>query len=234
VHAQDEKDFRIFFPLEAIEKGDDPQSRRIQGFATTEHKDREGETVLQRGLDFSEFLSFGYFNDNHDQSTKAALGWPLSVEQRTTPDGRLGHYVEGYLIRGYEPADKIWELATSLQKNNAPRRVGFSVEGKILQRQGEDGKTVSKAKVRHVAITLQPVNPYCGMEALQKALTDGSAVAAPAVAPGEGFPLRVEGVPPKKKRKKRMSPDEAKESLLEKGYSSTEADRIVSLAMATH
>jgi len=196
--------------------------------------------VLQSGLDFSEFLSYGWFNDNHKQGTSNVLGYPLKVEARKTPDGRRGHFVEGYLLRGHGPADDIWKLAIALKKDGAPRQLGFSVEGKINDRgQKGDYPTVAKASVRNVAITAQPVNPFTGLEALTKALMAGSAVSAPSVRPGEGFPLRTESLDGYQalnttnrtsRRKKRMSELEAVEYLLGKGCNTKVAQGIVALA----
>jgi hypothetical protein len=237
-------------PLEFFQKGDDqdPYSRRIRGFVTTEHPDRDGEIVLQDGLDFSDFLKYGHFNDNRGQKTRDMLGWPISVERKRTADGRVGHYVEGYLIRGWEPAEEVWRLGQALQTAKAPRRLGFSVEGKIDQRGEQNGlPTVVRARVRNVAITSQPVNPYTGLDLVTKALMAGNAIGAPAPVPGEGFPLRqesLEGSPAiaapapapvsagtrQTKRKRRMSPDEALGFLVRKGHSPEAAMRILSLA----
>lgn len=231
--AQQNSDFRIEIPFDAFldKSEEDKKQRRIRGFVTTEHPDREGEIVLQRGLDFSEFLAHGYFNDNHNQSTGAALGWPVSVTSRPTPDGKKGHFVEGYLVRGYKPADDIWKLALALQ--NTPgcnRRLGFSVEGKILDRGKQGGTpTVAKAKVRNVAITNQPVNPYTGMEALTKALTAGSAIESPGAVSGSGFALRTESL---EGQSYRLTEEEAIRYLMNKGYSRNVSDRILSLALA--
>jgi hypothetical protein len=212
---QPEIPFKIEVQVEAFHKaGAKGKQRRIGGVISTEQKDRQGEVVLQRGLDFSDFLRGGWFNDNHSRETTGIVGYPEKVERR----GR-GHYVEGYLLEGHEPADKIWSLANSLQKTG--RRLGFSIEGNVVSRDGMDGKTVAKARVRNVAITNCPVNTDTGLEVLAKslqaleneqdqlalgrcnagcgkcferALSAGQAVSDPGVAPGEGFALRTESM----------------------------------------
>jgi hypothetical protein len=236
------RDFQFFIPVEFV-KGADGR-RVVKGFVTTEHKDREEETLLQDGLDFTEFMSYGWFNDNHSKATSGAVGWPTLLEKRVTSDGKKGHYVEGELLRDYGPANQIWELQDALIRNNAPRKLGFSVEGAIEQRTGHDGRTISKAKVRNVAITPNPINPYAGMETVTKALMAGADVASPGAVPGSGFALRPEslegtstnaaGPTTKKKRKKRkkMTAGEAVDHLMERGYSLELACRIVQLAKA--
>jgi hypothetical protein len=160
--------FQFELPIEVWEKaGEKGKERRIGGIISTEDKDRQGEVVLQRGLDFSEFINHGWFNDNHSKDTTGIVGYPTKVEKQTV-GGKPRHRVEGYLLPNYGPANKIWELARSLQKTN--RRLGFSIEGSVGQREGYDGKTVAQAKVRNVAITNCPVNVSTGLEILAKSL----------------------------------------------------------------
>lgn len=190
---------------------DDDRSRRIAGIVSTDSVDKQSERLIQEGLDFRPFLKSGWFNDNHDQATDAVLGYPELAELRDLGDGRKGWYVEGFILKGYERADRIWALATSLAKSN--RRLGFSVEGSVTARDPRDPKTVSKAVVREVAITRCPVNNDTALEVLAKALSAGSAVNDPGVSPGEGFALRAEALEhdedddetkAKKKRVKRL------------------------------
>lgn len=196
-------DFQVFVPVEFFTKSG---QRRFRGFVTTEHRDREGETALMDGMDFSEFMQHGWFNDNHSKKTGDVLGWPTKLAKRKTPDGKRGVYVEGRLINGHPPADAVWTLAQALAKDDSGRKLGFSVEGAILERGGYDNKQIKKAIVRNVAITANPVNPYTGMDILVKALTAGGSVNPPATQPGEGFALRPESLEgrPKKKRKRDM------------------------------
>ncbi len=150
--------FSLDMDVTKSEKGDG--KRLIRGYASTAHPDRQGETMLQKGLDISDFVNFGYFNYDHDNSI--ILGYPL-------PECRVdshGMWVEGELLKGIPAADKIWELATTLKKCNAPRKLGFSVEGKVLERGG--GGSILKAKIYNVAITTNPVNTNCTWEAIEK------------------------------------------------------------------
>lgn len=220
--------FRFYIPA-TFKKASDGR-RLVRGFVTTEHRDREKEKVLADGLDFSEFMRHGWFNDNHDKATKSNLGWPLKLEKKTTGDGKKGHYVEGELMKDYKPADQIWQLAEALKANKAPRQLGFSIEGSIDERQ-DGGKTISKARVRNVAITANPVNPYAGLEPVMKALTAGSAVDAPAATPGQGFPLRTESLERKKKKKKKRSAGEQVDRLIKKGFRPDAALKAVLLAV---
>lgn len=146
--------------LKAEPKGS-PYLAKIQGYCSTEKKDRQDEVLLQRGLDFDDFVKYGFFNDNHAQETGAQVGVPLMAEYHP---GR-GWYTEGYLLKSPR-SERIYDLAKALVGTN--RKLGFSVEGKV---EGREGKTIVRAKIRHVAITHCPVNPDCTWEIVAKALS---------------------------------------------------------------
>lgn len=172
--------FQFDMPMSVFEKADAPegQQRRIGGIASVETRDKQNEVVLARGLDFSEFLSNGWFNDNHSKDTDAIVGYPdthkMFKKGEILPDGRTapanGHWVEGYLLEDYPRADRLWKLARSLAKTD--RRLGLSIEGRVLQREKmrKGGSRVAAAKVRNVAVTNCPVNTGSRMEVLAKSL----------------------------------------------------------------
>lgn len=221
----------VHVPITFFEKaGDLKTSRRFAGFVTTEHRDLEGEIALQDGLDFeTQFMKAGWFNDNHSKETGGNIGYPVRLEKRSTKDGKKGTYVEGHLIRGYPRADAVWDLGRALQAQNAPRKLGFSVEGTIFNRSGIDNKIIAKALVRNVAITATPINPYTGMECLTKALMAGGSILTPTPSPGEGFPLRTESLEGTKK-KKRLTKAAAMELMLARGYSRVVAEKVLEIA----
>lgn len=225
--------FHFDVACEVFEKSTaDERGRRIAGLVSTDELDRQGETLIQEGLDFGPFLKGGWFNDNHDGSTTAVVGYPISADLVQLP-GRRGWWVEGYLLKGTKRADDIFELARSLQKSD--RQLGFSVEGSILERDPGNAKIVRKAIVRAVAITHCPVNTGTSLALLAKSLTAGSAIALPAnPAPGDGGALRVESLEGGKKKKK-LRRSEAVELLrsMNPAISAEIAGRIVDLAIMT-
>jgi len=182
-------DFRLsigeasFFTKSSAPEG---QQRRIGGVVSTQTSDRQEETLIQNGLDFSEFVEHGWFNDNHSNPnlshTCNLVGYPEMTERfrkgDVLPDGKIAkadcHWAEGYLLEGYAPADELWNLARAL--NKTPRRLGFSVEGKIQQRDPLNKSTVTKAIVREVAITKAPVNTDTQLNILVKALSMGNPI----------------------------------------------------------
>src|SRR6185503_983654 len=104
----------------AEQAGVDVESTRpIGGWCSTEDLDRQDEVVVAKGLDFSEFVAYGYFNDNHRQDTASVLGYP-----RIAKLAKSRWWTEGNLLPGYPPADRVWELAKALAKSGAPRSLG--------------------------------------------------------------------------------------------------------------
>lgn len=154
-------DFKITLEKAEIFEDDEDGRRFIRGIASTEHLDKQKEKVIQKGLDFSEFLESGYFNDNHSRSTGAVVGFPTKAEFIRGQ----GWYVEGELLKGHKPADDIFTLFKSLEKAGNGRQLGLSIEGKTLVKKGN---SIVKAKVCHVAITHCPVNPNCTVEMIAK------------------------------------------------------------------
>lgn len=137
---------------------------RIGGYASTSSEDRQGDEIVQKGLDYDDFVNYGWFNFDHHNDQ--ILGYP--DKDKCKIDSR-GFYVEGTLLKGVEIAKNMWETALALQKSGANRKLGFSVEGKVLQRNAL-GKIV-KAKIYNVAITPNPVNTSCTWDALVKSFT---------------------------------------------------------------
>ena len=158
--------FNFSIPMDIVKsEAVDTDEWRIGGYASTSTEDRQGDEIVQKGLDYTDFVNFGWFNFDHDNSK--ILGYP---DKDKCGIDKHGFYVEGTLLKGVELAKSIWETATALKKSGAPRKLGFSVEGKVLKR-NDLGKIV-KAKIYNIAITANPVNPTCTWDALVKSFTD--------------------------------------------------------------
>lgn len=172
--------FSFSLPVD-IMKSDTPDSDewRIAGYASTSTEDRQGDEIVQKGLDFSDFINYGWFNFDHDNSK--IVGYPDKDKCRI--DSR-GFYVEGTLLKGIDLAKSLWETAVALKKSGAPRKLGFSVEGKVLKR-NDLGKII-KAKIYNVAVTANPVNPTCTFDALCKSFTSDQSEIEKALEAGHG------------------------------------------------
>lgn len=143
--------------------GGGKKSRRLAGVASTEEPDQQGEIMIQKGIDWSYFLSKGYFNDNHDKTIGGIIGYPEALQMYRQgdelPDGTIAKshctWVEGYLLQNDRRATEVWEKGLALR--DTPRKLGLSVEGRARAR-SLDGSVVAKSLVRHCAVTHMPVN----------------------------------------------------------------------------
>lgn len=157
-----ENHFMFSLPLDVLKSSNqDATEMRIGGYASTPDQDRQGDCILQKGLDISEFVENGWFNYDHDNSK--ILGYPDA--EKTRVDAK-GFYVEGVLLPESELACSMYKTAVSLAKCHAPRKLGFSVEGQVLRR--DDKGKILKAKIYNVAITPNPVNTNATWDALMK------------------------------------------------------------------
>lgn len=157
----DTDNFGFTIPLDIVKSSPKSNEMRIAGFASTSHKDREDDEVMQKGLDISDFVNYGYLNLDHDNSY--ILGYPDKEKTKVTAKG---FWVEGILLKGVPQAERLYQTAVALRKSNAPRKLGFSVEGKTLERDAL-GRIV-KAKIYNVAVTANPVNPEATWDVLVK------------------------------------------------------------------
>jgi len=172
-------DFSMWAPLAFFEKADaEPKKRRrIAGVVSTQKKDKQEETILQRGLDFDPFMKAGWFNDNHSKATEGVIGVPDGPVKKFAkgaqlPDGSVAEHhcswAEGYVV-DTPRARNVWDLGMALQKSG-DRRLGFSIEGQVKERTGMGGKTVAKAVVKNIAVTHVPVGEDTRMNCLEKSL----------------------------------------------------------------
>ena len=194
-------DFRFHIPITAWEKSEDDNPMRIGGIVSTGSLDRQEERVVQDGLNFSPFLSHGWFNDNHGQKTTDVLGYPTDARKVTKgdklPNGDTathdGWWAEGYLVNTDE-GRKVYSLARSLSKSPNGRGLGFSIEGKVQGRDKKNPTTITSADIHNVAITHVPVNTDTSLRVLAKALMAGDGVTSPGSVAGNGFALREESL----------------------------------------
>lgn len=172
--------FNFSLPLDVVKsEGASTDEWRIGGYASTSSEDRQGDEIIQRGLDISDFVNYGWLN--YDHNSDIILGYPDKTKCEVN---KKGFYVEGTLLKGISQSKNIWETAIALQKSGSDRRLGFSVEGKILKR--NDMGQIVKAKVYNVAVTPNPVNTDCTWTALVKSFTTNVDDLAKAMEAGHG------------------------------------------------
>lgn len=175
-------DFRAYANVDFFKSTSGDKDKRLAfgGVVSTELKDKQAETLIQKGLDFGPFMKSGHYNDNHQPGAYNIMGYPKPNSLRrfqkgeTLPSGRVAPanctWVEGYLLDTAK-GRQTWENGIALQKAGSPRQIGFSIEGKVLERAAADRSIVVKAVVTRIAITEVPVGEETGMECLAKSLS---------------------------------------------------------------
>lgn len=167
---------KFFLPAETLRKAEKPIKvgdrkqgtiGKIRGIASTPDLDKEGERVLQEGLDIKDFIEKGFLNWDHDNSR--IVGYPDRKNTKMTKDGL---FVEGYIL-DTDDGRRVWDTATALEKSGTDRRLGFSIEGQVLK-QDNKGR-ILKARVTNVALTSMPVNPYTSWNTVAKSLVANNA-----------------------------------------------------------
>lgn len=160
-----ENRFNFWFPIEKAQEIIDPDTGEVRmllgGIASTADEDSDGEFLDPKGFDIEPLLKSGMVNWHHQAKDQPAaiIGEPIKAEIQ--PEGL---YVETELYPSSKIAQEVWQLAQILEKDSKTRRLGYSVEGKVLKRKSEDKnspdyKKIQKALITGVAITHQPKNP---------------------------------------------------------------------------
>ena len=156
-----ERNFDFWLPIH--KSGTDPDGYTIEGVASTDDIDLQGERVDQRGIDCEPLLRTGYLNWNHGSSPKELIGYPLVAEivrSESVPAlaemGVKGQalWLKSQLLKGHPMAEEVRSLIKALE--GTPRQLGFSIQGRIRQKEGDD---ILRCELHQMALTHEPVNP---------------------------------------------------------------------------
>lgn len=143
--------FKFTMPAE-LEKSKDGEWR-IRGLASTESVDKQGETIIAKGIDLTPVdEGKGWLNFDHGKGPEYLIG---TLDGYTKTD--KGLYIEGRLFKKHTKAKAVKEIMDSLGKSDRGR-CGLSVEGKILERCSKNPKIIKKCRINAVAVTMNPVN----------------------------------------------------------------------------
>lgn len=156
--------FNFWCPVEiskAIDAKTGEEVMLLGGIASTADEDSDGEFLDPKGFDIQPLIESGMVNWHHQAKTCPAtiVGEPTKAEIR-----KEGLYIETKLYPSSQVAREIWDLAKTLDKDSDTRRLGYSIEGRVLERKSDDKnspdyKKITKAVITGVAITHQPKNP---------------------------------------------------------------------------
>lgn len=158
-------DFNIFLPAK-LEKSSDGESGpyyTISGFASTATKDFEGERIDPAGIDDSYFKNNGWIDYEHNKDN--VIGVPT---KKCFVDPNKGLYVEAQLFKGNPYVEKTIALVQNLKNIGSNRKVGFSIEGNISERDATDPTIIREVQITGVAVTTNPANPNATWDIVQK------------------------------------------------------------------
>lgn len=144
-------------PAEIIKSGDE---YKIGGLASTAALDKQGESLIQKGIDLTPVdEGKGFFNFDHSNKPEDTLGLIDGYKK-----DEKGLYVYGRLFKGHKRAEAVYAIMKGLE-NEGRGAVGLSVEGQILERDPLNPKIIKKCRIKNVAITFNPVNAdtYAGI-----------------------------------------------------------------------
>lgn len=155
--------FSFWCPLninKAIDETTGEELMLLDGIASTADEDSDGEFLDPKGFDIKPLVERGFVNWHHQAKTNPGCIVGEPIEARIQKDGL---YIKAQLYSNSQIANEIWELAQTLEKNSKTRRLGWSIEGKVIKRKSDnpsspDYKKIVKAVITGVAITHQPKN----------------------------------------------------------------------------
>ena len=144
--------------LEKSTKKSQDDERIIVGEISSSARDEEGDSMIQKSLDYSYLDDRGVLKYEHlpKNSPSNIIGFP---HERFTDDSRT--IIKGALFEGHAMADDAWSLIKAIERHNKkyPRHqktLGFSVEGFYAQGARKGGMQKG-AKITNIVITPNPI-----------------------------------------------------------------------------
>ena len=162
--------FRFFAPVDDFQKSKDQKGNdiyRVRGIISDDSIDSDGESLVEEGLDFSEF---NWINWDHKKEPKFLIGEPIGVKRIP---GK-GHFMEGILYGDSDVAKQAVDLMKILSKSKRGNKLSWSVEGQVLERDLINQNKVKKAKITAVALCPTPKNGNTWAELIQKGFSEES------------------------------------------------------------
>lgn len=165
-------DFNVYLPIDTIKTIDTDSDNSsdaskhkiiIAGFASTPAFDFVGESILPIGIDDSYFKESGWIDYEHDKDN--IIGIPT---ERTFTDPQRGLFVEAELFSDNPYVEEILQLNRQLEQVGSSRKLGFSIEGKVAERDKDNPKIITEVKITGVAVTKTPANPEATWDYVQK------------------------------------------------------------------
>jgi phage head maturation protease len=152
---------KIYLPIAKI----DAAQRLVYGYASTEARDDQGEVVRREALQaaLGDYMKFGNIREMHQLS---AVGKAQNAE-----------IDEKGLYLGAKVVDPLaWEKVVEGVYS------GFSIGGKVLEREAGDYKTISKLRLDEISLVDRPANPEAVFDCWKRSTVEAAPDADPIAA----------------------------------------------------
>jgi len=168
--------FQLFALIDDLPEGEEYMIKNDAGevveapfsaIISTDDQDGQGDVVDQDGLETEYFTKSGKLNYEHLKGAAGVIGYPISTERVTLEGGRKATRMHGRIYLHKTLGRETYETMRAMHKSAGDRRMGCSVEGPVLKRQG---KRIVKSRVTNVALTSDPANFHARVD-MVKSLT---------------------------------------------------------------
>ena len=158
------KDFKAHLPIDFFKVLDEEQ-RIIEGYATTETVDREGEVVTRKAIQeaLEEYKAFPTIRYMHE---RRPIGRAIDMKL----DHR-GLYVKAKIFKGPKDSEEAWSL---IKQGGL---MAFSIGGRVLEARSVFDKTlnrhirkITKMQLLEISLVDIPANPETLIQVLRKSL----------------------------------------------------------------
>lgn len=130
----------------------------FEGIAATDDADLADDISLTGGIDWQHFVRHGSFNWDHKNNPEDWVGVPLEIRPNAVFKGVKGVYVKGRLMLKQARAREIINTLRALKAAKTDRRMGLSVQGKVLVRDPLNRRRILRSLVNKISFTPHPVN----------------------------------------------------------------------------
>lgn len=128
----------------------------IWGQASTNDVDLDDEILEPSGYDLKSFLTKGLINYEHLAKSRSPLyyiGEPIDAKIK---DNKF--FIKAKLWEKSKMARDLWDTLHIMKSSGSGRGIGWSIEGQPLEKDKDNAKRITKARITHTALTFMPKN----------------------------------------------------------------------------
>lgn len=161
-------DLDFFVPIDTMKSGTSENKKVaiVSGWASTGDRDFQGEIIEPIGIDASYLFNNGWIDYEHD--TELPVGLPT---ENSYVDPEKGLYLEAKLFQDKPEVKKFMDLYDRVKSLQAHPRLGFSIEGNVIERDEDDPSIIKQILITGVAITKTPANASALWDSIVKSNT---------------------------------------------------------------